>query len=1147
MSSLKNCSFPNLEILNLSFNKITDIYYLCKADFKNLKELYLNNNRINNINELKNAFPFLEILNLENNSISDINIFNRVLFSYTIKNLNLDKNPISKYEDLNFAYFPSINQINLGVVNKENENLLLISMKVQLFSYESFNESSKEKNEIIIEENDKISVLFIPETLSNVYKDIKSFNKRKIFKIIANSNITQEELEDFFKKNILKLPNKKFKIENFVSNETGNKNDLKIQKINNYSIFFYNDKIDIVNERIQSNIINLSDEYKKTHEISKKYNKIPGYLDIENTLFNGITCGLNYNNINNIKFPDIMLPNLIIDKKYELSELLKDNYYQRLPLLYININYYQKLIQFLNYYYKYKDYKIFDNIFIKYFLIKCDQKNIHHYPKYFEDLVFAGVFESSDCYSEVETIKIISEIKKIYINYKKFINNWIINIFDIMTDFILFVLNKKVNYYICPVCKNPILIINEYKEELNHENIINNKYNNKEDPFFYKSLKISQKLLDIIINNTDYSFIDSSEYIANKKGNGFKFVANPPKKDSFINLIYFNDNSYDSIKSEIDDFYNQTNGLFIFCNSLESFKDVINLILAKNENKCKFYLISNGRSFKDAIKYYVEEKEKKREEQKFDFIQKACIFCYDKEKYLGYLNDYNFLEGIYTLREDVIKFIQNNSFNDTIIYKSLKIITYDKYKKKYYKIHQMFAKYYRPNDSKLFTKFYQRFKEEMEKIINNPKLTESEKIENQEKSDELKKIFAKFNNITNSQNASELIKEYTKEGYFYPLINGWLLDIENWVFQVNNDNNDNWFIKIIKKFFKFFGKKEDKNNDLSFEKNAFFIGQLMYKLNYKIIESKKKNNLNYQIPNLILHRGLPMDFMESLIYPIQKGKIISFSTFTSTSKNEQVALEFSVRNKTDYDYSIIMKINVNQNESLFPMYFELKKDDKEDDTWFPDEEECLFPPFTFFKLTDFTFKHETKSLILDLEAIGKRSILELGLSENNRLIYDEKNNIMNYFINEENGEYYIGDLSNGHKNGQGIIYYKNNSIKYQGNFVNDKFEGDGRFNWVNGEYYDGNWKRGQSNGSGKIYYSNNNLKYEGNFSNGKPEGFGKYIWEDGEYYIGQWKNGLRHGKGKQYARNGKLIFRGVFENDNLLREEENDENHCLIF
>ena len=379
------------------------------------------------------------------------------------------------------------------------------------------------------------------------------------------------------------------------------------------------------------------------------------------------------------------------------------------------------------------------------------------------------------------------------------------------------------------------------------------------------------------------------------------------------------------------------------------------------------------------------------------------------------------------------------------------------------------------------------------------------------------------------------------------MINGWLLDIENWVFQVNNDNNDNWFIKIIKKFFKFFGKKEDKNNDLSFEKNAFFIGQLMYKLNYKIIESKKKNNLNYQIPNLILHRGLPMDFIESLIYPIQKGKIISFSTFTSTSKNEQVALEFSVRNKTDYDYSIIMKINVNQNESLFPMYFELKKDDKEDDTWFPDEEECLFPPFTFFKLTNFTFKHETKSLILDLEAIGKRSILELGLSENNRLIYDEKNNIMNYFINEENGEYYIGDLSNGHKNGQGIIYYKNNSIKYQGNFVNDKYEGSGKYIMVNGEYYDGNWKRGQSNGSGKIYYSNNNLKYEGNFSNGKPEGFGKYIWEDGEYYIGQWKNGLRHGKGKQYARNGKLIFRGVFENDNLLREEENDENHCLIF
>ena len=36
--------------------------------------------------------------------------------------------------------------------------------------------------------------------------------------------------------------------------------------------------------------------------------------------------------------------------------------------------------------------------------------------------------------------------------------------------------------------------------------------------------------------------------------------------------------------------------------------------------------------------------------------------------------------------------------------------------------------------------------------------------------------------------------------------------------------------------------------------------------------------------------------------------------------------------------------------------------------------------------------------------------------------------------------------------------------------------------------------------------------YEGDWANDKLEGNGKYIWKDGEYYIGQYKNGLRKRK-----------------------------------
>ena len=83
----------------------------------------------------------------------------------------------------------------------------------------------------------------------------------------------------------------------------------------------------------------------------------------------------------------------------------------------------------------------------------------------------------------------------------------------------------------------------------------------------------------------------------------------------------------------------------------------------------------------------------------------------------------------------------------------------------------------------------------------------------------------------------------------------------------------------------------------------------------------------------------------------------------------------------------------------------------------------------------------------------------------------------------ENGDYYIGEFLNDMKNGKGKIYYKNDSIKYDGDFVNDKYEGKGKFIWENEEYYIGEWVNGFKHGEGIIYYKNNKIKYKGNFVN----------------------------------------------------------------
>ena len=55
--------------------------------------------------------------------------------------------------------------------------------------------------------------------------------------------------------------------------------------------------------------------------------------------------------------------------------------------------------------------------------------------------------------------------------------------------------------------------------------------------------------------------------------------------------------------------------------------------------------------------------------------------------------------------------------------------------------------------------------------------------------------------------------------------------------------------------------------------------------------------------------------------------------------------------------------------------------------------------------------------------------------------------------------------------------------------------------------------------------------YEGVFINDKREGNGKYIYENGEYYIGECKNNLKHGKGTEYYKNGNIKYEGDFIND----------------
>jgi len=151
--------------------------------------------------------------------------------------------------------------------------------------------------------------------------------------------------------------------------------------------------------------------------------------------------------------------------------------------------------------------------------------------------------------------------------------------------------------------------------------------------------------------------------------------------------------------------------------------------------------------------------------------------------------------------------------------------------------------------------------------------------------------------------------------------------------------------------------------------------------------------------------------------------------------------------------------------------------------------------------------------------------------------------------NYDNGEYYIGELRYSTPNGKGKLYYKNGDIKYDGDFVKGKRHGLGKYyfsdySWfvmedkkkfffMKGDYYFGQFENDNMHGKGIIYLVDGRVKYDGDLVNNKFEGNGKYYFESGGYYVGQLKQDMQHGYGKMYDKDGSLRFEGNFVNDHM--------------
>ena len=68
-------------------------------------------------------------------------------------------------------------------------------------------------------------------------------------------------------------------------------------------------------------------------------------------------------------------------------------------------------------------------------------------------------------------------------------------------------------------------------------------------------------------------------------------------------------------------------------------------------------------------------------------------------------------------------------------------------------------------------------------------------------------------------------------------------------------------------------------------------------------------------------------------------------------------------------------------------------------------------------------------------------------------------------------------------------------------------------------------------GKGILYDGNGRIVYDGDFINDKLDGEGRFNYDNGACYIGQFKKSLKHGRGVLCGRNGDIIYQGDFYND----------------
>ena len=130
-----------------------------------------------------------------------------------------------------------------------------------------------------------------------------------------------------------------------------------------------------------------------------------------------------------------------------------------------------------------------------------------------------------------------------------------------------------------------------------------------------------------------------------------------------------------------------------------------------------------------------------------------------------------------------------------------------------------------------------------------------------------------------------------------------------------------------------------------------------------------------------------------------------------------------------------------------------------------------------------------------------------------------------------------GRYSGGKLNGRALVTY-NNGARFEGEMKDGIRHGHGRYTNPGKAYYDGDYRDGAWWGHGVMVFDKDcstcdlpGSRYEGEFVNFKFQGTGIFTKANGDKYEGAWGNGLPNGPGTYTWNNGRQKYSGKWASD----------------